>query len=495
MKKHLYTARALFLGMVTAQIIATIQVYLSNTDLFQRLSVLSDSGYFIVPNQNIMSTLGEFWPAFAGGIFFTLSVGAGLSILSFSAAWIWDRFFSRKNFLLTPFVLIWIGCIVGANYRGFSTMAASYFLFIPPVVFLAALKWMPAKEGRRTWFMEIIPIVTLLLLTVIWASQMGKNMFLDIRDNILLSNPAGKEINDFYYKYTLYPAEVFKTLDQKMLKTCNLDELKGKRASRFLERRLLYHDYLNVGGYKEADLAVREDGKKLVFEHRGETILETTFEEYLKRPQAILKEFSSGCDRYPFFRKFVFFSILIGFPITLYTIVYALFRFLLSIFLNVRASSVISSIICFLIGIALLLPFQVSGKDHGDIKNLEEAMKSESWQVRVAALKRIGRKGLEIGDFSSYKTMMRSPHIPERYWLAETLGTSKKPETHNDLLFLLDDPHPNIRCKTFESLSRRRDKKAIQEITQRIESSNHWYCQWYAYRALRALGWKQQKST
>jgi len=29
---------------------------------------------------------------------------------------------------------------------------------------------------------------------------------------------------------------------------------------------------------------------------------------------------------------------------------------------------------------------------------------------------------------------------------------------------------------------------------KRIETSDDWYNQWYAYRALRNLGWKQSKS-
>jgi HEAT repeat protein len=45
----------------------------------------------------------------------------------------------------------------------------------------------------------------------------------------------------------------------------------------------------------------------------------------------------------------------------------------------------------------------------------------------------------------------------------------------------------------FDSLGRRGDPKAIGEIKKRIQSSNHWYNQRQAYRALRTLGWKQSK--
>jgi HEAT repeat protein len=46
----------------------------------------------------------------------------------------------------------------------------------------------------------------------------------------------------------------------------------------------------------------------------------------------------------------------------------------------------------------------------------------------------------------------------------------------------------------FSALGQRGSSKAIPEILTRLESSDNWYNQGYAYKALRALGWKQTKS-
>jgi len=129
-----------------------------------------------------------------------------------------------------------------------------------------------------------------------------------------------------------------------------------------------------------------------------------------------------------------------------------------------------------------------------EVEDLTEALESERWQKRVAALKIIQQKGIEVGDFQAYQGMLRSPHIPERYWLVRALGVSKQPETYKDLLAFLDDPHPNVVCMAFYALGRRRDKRAVSEIIKRIETSDDWYNQWYAYKALRTLGWRQRKS-
>ena len=121
-------------------------------------------------------------------------------------------------------------------------------------------------------------------------------------------------------------------------------------------------------------------------------------------------------------------------------------------------------------------------------------MESGRWQDRVAALKVVERKGIEIGDFRAYKKMLKSPHIPERYWLANAMGVSRKPETYSDLLSLLNDPNQNVVCKAFYALGERKNPDAIKEIIRRIDMSGDWYSQQYAYRALRELEWKQTGS-
>jgi hypothetical protein len=130
-----YTAKILLPGLVTAQIIATIQVYLSNTEFFHTLVSIRNAGYLLIPNQQVMQGLLELKPAFYGGLFFTLSVGAGLSVLTLAAAWIWECLFSRKKILLLLFLVPWTGLIVGINVKDFCPIITSYFLFIPPIVF------------------------------------------------------------------------------------------------------------------------------------------------------------------------------------------------------------------------------------------------------------------------------------------------------------------------------------------------------------------------
>ncbi len=494
MNRCFYAAKAILLGLFSAQVLSTIQVYLSNGDLYQKLTSIRDAGYLAIPNQQIMYSLQEFGPAFFGGLFFTLTVGAGLSVLSFAAAWLWDRILYRNKFLLIPFLLLLMGCLVGVNRRGFSPMVTSYFLVIPTVVFVGTLRWMPGEDNRRVWLNRMVHVISITLLALFWASQMGSHMFLNIRDNLLLSNPLGREINDFYYKYTLYPAEVFKSLDQKILKTCSLESIKQESVPA-LEKELLNHDYLSVGGHEAVDLKIAQEGNIFLFDDKGRTILRVTLKDFLSGPGGVLKEFSFKSDKSGFFRQFTFLSLLVGFPVTLYVILHALFCIVLRFLVDSRTSSMIASILCFLLGVALLIPLHLSKGKEIDVKALAEALESERWQERVAALKIAQQEGIEVGGFKAYQTMMASPRIPERYWLVRALGVSRQSETYKDLLTFLDDPCPNVVSMAFYALGQRGDKRAIKEIIKKIQMSDDWYNQWYAYKALRNLGWKQNRLT
>ncbi len=482
------------LGLLVAQVIAAIQVYLSNLDLYRNLSIIKAAGYLTIPNQRTMPSLQEFAPAFFGGLFFTLSVGAGLTLLSIGAAWLWNRVFSRNRYILIVFLLFWLGSLVELNHRGFSFGATCYFFVIPPVVFLATLRWIPPRPGNRGWVHGALHTIPVVVLALLWASQINKNFFVDFRDIFLLSNPVGIKVNDFYYDYTLYPAEVFKSLDQKLLKTCSLQNLKKGALLARVEMELLDRDYLAVETDDAVDLKVVQDGGMLAFNHEGRTILLTTFADFLSEPATALEEFSAKSDRHGFFRHFTFYSLVMGLPPTLYLLLHALIRLLCCFFLDVRISSLMASILCLIVGLSILIPFQHTRWTDMDFKDVPRALASKSWQERVAALRIIERKGLEVSSFPTYSRLLASPHIAERYWLVRGLGVSRRPETYRDLLAFLDDPHPNVVSMAFHGLGRRGDSRGVSEILTRIKTSDHWYNQWYAYKALRALGWKQRKS-
>ena len=492
---HLYPFAALLLGMIMTQVLATVHVYLSNTGLYSGLMAIKDAGYLTIPNQNVMHGLKGFGPAFCGGLFFTFSIGAGISFFALASAWIWDRFFYRKKYFLYLFLLLWLGCLLALNFHGFKLFVTLYFLLIPPAVFAATTRSLSHlnKQNRRS--NEIIHIIPVIVLALFLSWQMDSRMFTDFRDIFLLSNSVGSKINNFYYKYTLYPAEVFKSLDQKMLKTCRIENKEKTASTRTLEQVLISYDYIPIKSNSDVDLEVVSAEDDFIFENRGGLILRTSSKKFFVNPDKVLKEFAKKSDAHSFFRWFTFLSLKYGFglPIAVYVIGHGLIAIVLSFFFNIRTSSVIASGICFALCFILFLSFHINRSPDVSIKNLPNALTSDRWQNRVAALKVIEKRGLEVKQFRAYPRLLTSPHIAERYWIVRTLANSRSAATYRDLLTFLEDPHPNVQSMAFYALGKRGNRRAVDEIIKKIKTSNNWYSQWYAYRALRTLGWKQTK--
>jgi HEAT repeat protein len=141
----------------------------------------------------------------------------------------------------------------------------------------------------------------------------------------------------------------------------------------------------------------------------------------------------------------------------------------------------------------LMFSFHIKRDQPVSVSNLEDALSADQWQKRVAALKQIDEKNLDVRRFQAYPRLLASPHIAERYWLVKTLANSRDPTAYQDLLTFLNDPHLNIRTMALYALGRMGNRQAIDHVMRIMETSDDWYSQWYAYRALRSLGWKQKK--
>jgi len=489
-----HPAVILVFGMLVAQIIASIQVYLSNLDLHHRLLLVNSAGYLAIPNGRVMAGLSDFAPAFLGGLFFSFTIGAGITLGSMAASWIWVRVFGRKRAALHIFQLFWLGLAVSVNSRGFSLMSTLYLLLIPPAVF----KLTAAREAdfdnrsdRRRLMVHLIPIP---LLALLWFTQFDNQMFLDLRDNLLLSNFCGRKFSSFYYTYTLYPAEAFKAQDQKIIKTSGFRQINDPAIQSRLARKLLNNDYLLLSDAAAADMVVQQKDGKIVLKAGARRILETTLNRFLSDTGSILKNFSEKTDRHAVFRQLTFVSILIAFPVSIYIFLHAAFYYPGYFIMGRKAASLTASIFCLLMGIIVLVYFQSNRSGRIGIENAAEALRSDRWQTRVAALKMIQNKKLDIADYAEYPHLINSPIPQERYWLAKSLAYSRQPGTFEDLLKLLDDKSMNVRTMALYSLGLRKDPRAVGPILEKIETFENWYCQLYAYRALRSIGWKQTTS-
>jgi hypothetical protein len=453
--------RPILAGLIVAQFLAFIQVYLANDALYRAMIAVGEAGYFTVPNRITMPTLNLFGTAFWGGLFFTLSVGLGVTLCTMAAFWVWEQLFHRNRFvglvLLLPLVL----CILSVNAAGFNLLDSLYFLLIPMTVILVMQRTIQPLSKGLIWTRIGVTTVPLVLLALLLQTSFDSRPFIAIRELI-----------------KIYQFE---------------NDVDGPVRDRLTELMLTY-DYLPVSLAGGPDLELGVSGKEVILKKEGRVVLQAGMQDFIKQPQTLLKEFSLRTDQHLFFRQFAFLSIVMSLLLFPFLLFYGPVRLLIRGLFGGRMPAPAASIAAAVLAVALLgfglYDFNMSG-DY-DSAQIRENLEQAGWQQRVVLLKHIAAQGGEVGTLSVYKEMLTSPNTAERYWLARALGKSRRPETYDDLLSLLNDPQHNVVCMAFYGLGHRGEERAIQKIITRIQSSDHWYEQWYGYRALKSLGWRQE---
>ncbi len=480
-------------GMVTSQVISTIFVYLSNSRIHMAAKAIHDAGLLSIPTGPVLSTLHRFGSAFGGGVFYTLSIGIGLTLVSWAAVRLWDFLFKRHPLVLAGYGVLWLGLIITVNLKGAVLFPTLFCLLVPPVTALTTIGE-PFSQRKRSAAIWFTPIVTLILLTALWATQLNAQIFATIRDHILLSNPIGRTVNDFYYRYTLYAAESFKPFDQKTVRTGHIEGVADANLRRRLQMLLARHDVLIVEAIEHPDVILQyaEDG--LALTSRDHRTVRTSLRAFMSDPRTWLRRYSDETDRLAFFRKVSLVGLLLGFPILLFTFVYGILRTIVGSIAKERSTVWISSALCLIIGIMLFLPMLGAHPVKITQEGIPQALSSQKWTHRVAALRHIEEHKLDIARYPSFRELLSGAMVVERYWLARALAGSRTPSTYGDLLGLLDDAHPNVICQAFFALGERGERKSVQPIMAKLSRTDHWYAQWYGYRALRRLGWYQVPS-
>ena len=483
---------AVLTGLLITQALSTASVYFSNLQLHHKITALQAAGYLTVPGPNTLPPLTSIPAAFWGGLFFTLTAGAVLSLIVYAGSWIYR---TRSRVVLVLLLLIWFGLLYLVNADGWTLFGSLFFLLVPPVVFYTGGRGSRQDESIHIGLVQILSMAPILLLAIFWFTRMDARLFENIRDHLLLTNPVGTAVNDFYYRYTLYPAEVFKPISHKTLRTAYLKGAEAPDFHKRLSALLRSHDYLVIDEENAADLIVEKKDGELVLLHGRRRVMTAQPGLFSSDPQTVLVEFSRRIDRSKFFRVFTFYGILIGFPILLYLCFLGLLRVIFGFFLSPTKATLIAAACCLAAGMAAWIPIYQAGRVEITADNLPAAIRADSWRRRVAALRYIEERALPILRFPAYKGMLKSPHVQERYWLARAMAAGRDRDSFQALLSLLKDPHPNVVCQALYALGRRRDNIAISSVIQTIKTSDSWYVQRYGYNPLRNLGWQQPAST
>lgn len=487
---------ALLAGLTAAQVVATIHVAQSNRNLAARMTAVADAGYLPVPNRMTIDTLDALGSAVGGGLFFTATVGAMITLLTILAALAFQVPLHRdRRIAMVCLALVWLGAIVNQNIDGFNPWASAYFLVIPMVVFPPAHR---AAEGVRPRLVPILcHLVVLAILAGLGTGYMTARTFSEIRNRFLLSTPAGLAVHDFYYRYTLYPAEAFKSTGQKLIRACRFAPGSDPAAVERMKPRLISRDYLVIdapGAPVDLPLSVTEGAVIL-----GDTLdlaVGASVREFLRSPDQYLDAHSEATDRNAALREFTFISLVTVTGLVAYLVVYAPARLVAGFFLSANRAAVVGAVVCLAVGLAVLAAAEYRSPGPPlEPAAAVQALHSPELDLRVAALRTVAQQRIEIDGRFDWAKLLTSPHVVERYWLVHAFMASRSEATLAGLYTLARDDHIGVAYQACAGLRLRKDRKAIPVLRGVVTTSPHWYVQGYAYRAMKALGWRQTGST
>ena len=494
MNRVVYPAVVLAAGLAASQALFTLLVYISNVRLYAAMATLDGAGYLIVPNSHVLGSLKAFFPAFAGALFFTFTIGAGLSLAAMAGAWLYARVFKssrRFGFFLSA---LWIVGIAAVNKDGFFAAGILSFILIPPFVFFLCIRWMPAEARPMGRLALTIQVAAVLLVALFWLPKADDSVFIDIRDRLLLSNQAGAAINDFYYRYTLYPAKLIKTPSQKLMVPACTSEIGDPDLRQHINNALAAHDFLPVSENRVCAVQVSTEEGRLLLSGPGRTLLETTPASFLEAPGRALASFSRLSDAGGVFRKATYISLFTALPLSLFILLHGAMIPALFPVRQVFYRHMLASALCLLIGVAAAAAMYTGADPSPETpEEIRAGLASGDWRKQRDALRAIIDHRMDPMRYGIDDRLAFGGSVALRYWYAASLGWSRHPAAYDLLLEMADDPHPNVACMAYASLGRLRDPRAKEEVRERIGRIGHWYVQWYAYQSMRRLGWTQEQ--
>jgi len=476
---------------------------MSNTELSGLLKIIEKTDFLLMPNSFIMATLDSFSVAFAGGVFFTLTVGTLVVLISFGAAVIYYKNSEFKSFLSWVYIALLFQICLIINIDGLCLIESLSCVVVPLFVFFLYGFFFGRRHNGlapEKIAVHFIPVLFLAIVLMVTSLISNQSMFSDFRDSFLMSNKTGMTINNFYYKYTLYPARVFKPYAMQIPRVCSVETETETPKVKRIRKRLADVDYLvippEVAGTFVPDIKVRISGADVFLQHRGKTVVTTTVKSFISRPWKDLERFSKETDRYYNYRRLTSFALKSGFPLYMYILMHFLLclfiRLLLSAFVIKDKSALIASVCCFVIGCMAFMLMYNGSQFEITRKTLASSLKSQNVRERIAGLKFAASEELDMSKYSEYDTRFIDNYIPEKYWYARAAGTSTDIATVRTLIKLLDDQHPNVACQALYGLGLKNNKSVVNLIIEKINKSENWYVQWYAYRALKRLKWTQR---
>lgn len=480
----------------------------SNRDLLREQEWLEKAGYVAVPGTVLRPQISSLKTYAAGGLFFSLSVGLCYAFLWGIPFWVLTPWPKIRTILVMAVVWpVLFLYIVSSVWR----MMWPFGLFLIAVPFLIHhLRSRGRFHGHgHHRLTDVAPYVTGLVGTVavvymLFTPTLTGRDFVRLRDGVFGRSAIGRGIVDFYYSYTLYPARVIKTFNQKLQRVLQVDkEGFGEKELKRIEEILAWRDIF-IGEDAPSDARIKKNtttGTLSILSSHPRVCIEKDLNEFMKDPDTLLKEYNEDADRAFFLRRAVRWSLFQIWPFMGIFFVYTLLVFLVSLpFANPAPTR--DALAAFLLFLFLLLglsalvgPKRVVRDTEGLMATIAGKAPGDKITAAMALWERLEHDREQARRYSShFISMLDDPHPVVRKWGIDFLALTEGREGVNDLTRLLKDPSPDVAYHAARSLGKIKAIQARDALLEIVTSNGGWYLKTTAYIALREVGWSQSSS-
>ena len=305
------------LGLVCCQILATGLVAGHNREFAHLIVALRNEGYPVIPGPSVLARMAAPGVLFAAGLFFTATLGPML------AAWgmVIGEGISRRprwSLVVLPAVVLVAAPALIVTRVGISWWAVALVTAVPLVG--AAVRLLQSVRHRPvSWRMPAPAGLALALAVSIGlGATWGGHLPYRIRD-LALHSRAGATLVQLYYRYALYPAQVLKSPQQRLVNAYTLSGDTDSLRAAWVRQRLRRFGYLPVSRPvpqaqrmelgKDGSIALRDD------HGRG---LRVEYTRFMQETDAVLTAFSRRTDSYARLRLVARWGLLYGLPLVVF---------------------------------------------------------------------------------------------------------------------------------------------------------------------------------
>jgi len=488
--------------MALFQIAGTGMVRLSSQHLVAHQHIALEAGYGPLPEAGREEELTSWRFTVAAGLFYSLSLGIGLTVLETACIAVMTHIFTSLAWLLAIFSIsaLFLLLYVGSISTNTLWTTGAFFLSL-----LATLGLLLREQKNKRFkfafhFSSHCLFVPIIIAMIIIAYMSGVRDFVAVRDLLLLPHSMGQKIIDFYYNHTLMAARPLESVAQKswLLARGNPSDFSPEQwnhmqllllkkgifiVSTKSPSRCTWYDLsiVNKEGKIFASLAHNAAAHALPLAMDSGSISEA------------LNKLSQDLDPMRPLKRVL--SVCIGIVCPLFFLTVAA-RLIIWIFnLTVHRLNIIVVVAIWVCAGILLIGLVVTGPGRSLPSN-EESLNNIAWTGNAFQRVRAARMlagAAEKGNLREvFLKLVEHPDFRVRIWAAQGLSYYSGHEVTEALLRLNHDVHLAVVTSSIYALSRQLDVKVRDALMSLCTNYPQSYVRDAAFRALKRRGWLEK---